>query len=140
MAARKKNSAENFFKNKIKDNINIRSIFSKINDFKINVFILFQQYYESNKFKILFESALRLKKRVLIIKMEEFELNIDKKDEAFPNQIKIYDLSSLQEHNYEGYQTRRLLKDMKTFTGISKSIAVCKYYLFYSYRFKLKNI
>ena len=56
--------------------------------------------------------------------MEEFEMKIDKNGEIFANQINIYDLSSFQEHNYESYETRKLMKDMRKLSGSNKSVAV----------------
>jgi hypothetical protein len=47
-----------------------------------------------------------MKKKVFLIKMEEFPLKIDKNND----QITIYDLAKHQNHGYECFETRRLLE------------------------------
>ena len=90
------------------DSCSFSSYCQQIRNTPIIVFMVFHSYLSSPKFKKLFDYAVREKKRVVLIKMEEdIQFNFE------PNEnIEIYDLSIHMNHEYEGYETRRLLNGL----------------------------
>jgi hypothetical protein len=58
-----------------------------------------------------------MNKKVLLLKMDEFHLDIEL--ELFDGDINIYDLSKHKDHDFVCFEMRKLLNDFKTF-GLTK--------------------
>jgi hypothetical protein len=72
---------------------------------KCILFLLTKDFFESYKFRKLFREATRLKKKIYLIKLEEFDFDVG-------NYENVFDISRHEECKYEGYLTRKLVREL----------------------------
>ena len=68
-----------------------------------------KSYYESHKFKKIFQHIIRLNKPIIVLKLEDFKFEIEEK---YMNKVDIYDLYKYRNDNYEGYEMRKFINTL----------------------------
>jgi hypothetical protein len=77
---------------------------------KIIIIFLTKEFFETEKYKILFEKFTKLRKKIYIVKLDEFDLNLTGR---LKNSVKVYDVYKHKIDKFDGYLTRNLLSDVK---------------------------
>ena len=87
---------------------------------KIIVLFLSKEYFETQKYKLLFQKFTKLRKTIFIVKLDDFDLNLTGK---IKNSVKVYDMFRHKMDKYEGYVTRQLLVDIKNALNLKKVVS-----------------
>ena len=77
---------------------------------KIIIIFLTKEFFETEKYKILFEKFTKLRKKIYIVKLDEFDLNLAGR---LKSSVKVYDVYKHKIDKFDGYLTRNLLSDVK---------------------------
>jgi hypothetical protein len=82
-----------------------------INSAKAVLIYLFKSFYESGKFKKLVENLTSIKKSFFVMKLEEVDIEREVQDNKYV--CGVFDLYKHKEDSYEGYELRRLFKELE---------------------------
>ncbi len=77
---------------------------------KLIVILLTRQFNDSEKFQILFQKYIKLRKKIFIVKLDDFEMDIPAKLNSF---VQVYDMFKHKTDKFEGYVTRNMLVDVR---------------------------
>jgi hypothetical protein len=80
-----------------------RFIYEEFMTRRMIVLLLTRDYFESKKFRKLYKEAKRLNKKITLVKLEGFYMDL----EEYPN---VHDISRHEDCRYDGYLTRRFFE------------------------------
>ena len=88
---------------------------------KIIVIFLTKEFFETEKYQLLFEKFTKLRKKIYIVKLDDFNLNLNAK---LKKSVKVYDIHKHKADKFDGYITRKLLGDVKEVLKGKKIVSI----------------
>ena len=82
--------------------------YSVIKYSKIVMIYLFKSFYDSGKFKKIVDNLRSIKKKIFVLKFEEFDIDFNLNNNEYI--CGVFDLYKHKEDSYDGYELRRLFK------------------------------
>ncbi len=77
---------------------------------KLIVILLTRRFNDSEKFQIIFQKYIKLRKKIFIVRLDDFEMDIPANLNSF---VQIYDMFKHKTDKFEGYVTRNMLVDIR---------------------------
>ena len=90
---------------------------------KIIIIFLTKEFFDSQKYKTLFEKFSKMRKKIFILKFDDVDLNLTAR---LKKSVKVYDVYRHKIDKFDGYLTRNFLVDVKDALK-AKQIVSCVY-------------